>query len=554
MIKKLKFLLKTLFICLILFIVIKLIMDKKLKNINYFGNFNKPFPHPTLSLKSDKDWYKDAIFYHIWVKSFYDSNGDGIGDLNGITIKLDYLSKLGINCIYLSPIFDCYNKGKNMHGYDTIDYYKINPLFGTEDDLLNLINEAHKKGIRIIFDFVLNHTSNKHPWFINSKNNGDKRDWYIWSKDPIKNNEKWKIPWLSDSNWTDVWHKEGDYFYYGLFGKNMPDLNLKNLKTREAIANILIYWLDKGFDGVRIDASRYLIENNWNEVEDTKETHEFIKNLRKEILSIYEKLGYTKILIAETWTSSENISNYYGNGFDEYHLCFDFPLTYAIADAIKNGYKYPSKINSLHNIIKFIHNKYPPNAHPAIFLSNHDNVVSRPMTEYDGDKNKAILAFALSLFIKGSNFIYYGNEIGMTDGEGLTGDQRFRTSFDWNLLKIEIAEKNSIFNIYKKLILLKKTYKSLRIGNYKKLNSSSPLIFSFLRYYENEYILIIVNFSFRKIKAKISYHSKLDNNLKYKFISLTEDNKIYIIENEKDFYVDELDSFSFKIFKIEKIN
>jgi len=227
------------------------------KQNDYFGNISDIIPNPNSShSETNANWYKEAVFYHIWVKSFNDSNGDGIGDLNGIREKLPYLKDLGITALWLSPIFEPHLKGERMHGYDTVDYYKINDKFGTQDDLNNLIIQAHKRNIKVIFDYVVNHTSNINPWFLDSKNGGEKRDWYIWNKNP---NENYSKPWGGGS-WNSVWHKYRDSYYYGGFWSGMPDLNLDNPEVREEMANILVYWLNKGFDGIRIDAARHIFE------------------------------------------------------------------------------------------------------------------------------------------------------------------------------------------------------------------------------------------------------------------------------------------------------
>lgn len=523
---------------------------------NYFGNFNKLSPNSELSLKSDKNWYKDTVFYHIWVKAFNDSNGDGIGDIKGITQKLDYLVDLGINGIWLSPIFDCFYKGDNMHGYDTIDYYKINPKFGTEEDVIELIKEAHKRGIRIIFDYVVNHSSNMHPWFLDSKENGEKRDWYVWNKQPQKKNDKkkWGRPWESGGKWTSVWHKEGDSFYYGAFSRSMPDLNLKNRATREAMANVLVYWLDKGFDGIRIDAARYIVEDGPEEAADRPDTHLFFKKLRKDILDLYDQYGFSKMMVAESWTDANKILPYYGDGSDEFHMCFDFPYAYSIIDVVKAGFKSSSKVNNFSNYMEFLHFTYPENGQPGTFLSNHDNVASRPMSEYKNNKKRAILAFALNIFAKGSPFVYFGNEIGMTNGEGVKGDMRFRTPFKWDMVDEQKKDKDSIFNWHKRLIDLKRSYKALRVGYYKRVLSSDPKVLSFLRYYNDEYILIVVNFKEEPANVILDFSGLNLDNRKLNLLlgDKANDDKEITDTNKKDVKINNIPDLSFKVFKLEK--
>ncbi len=530
--------------------------NKNKDNEKYFGNFNEIKPDSQLSLKSEKDWYKNTIFYHIWVKAFNDSNGDGIGDIKGITQKLDYLKDLGINGIWLSPIFDCWYKGDNMHGYDTIDYYRINPKFGTEEDVLELIKECHKREIRIIFDYVVNHCSNMHPWFLDAKENGEKRDWFIWSKMPEKKNakKKWGKPWETNGKWTTVWHKEGDYYYYGAFSRGMPDLNLKNQEVREEMANVLVYWLNKGFDGIRIDAARYIIEDGPQEAADRPDTHLFFNKMRLDILDKYDHFNVSKMMVAEAWTDADKIRSYYGDGYNEFHLCFDFPYAYSIVDVVKYGFKSKLKINNFSNYMEFLHSVYPENAQPATFLSNHDNVASRPMTEYKNNKKKAILAFALNIFSKGTPFVYFGNEIGMTDGEGGKGDMRFRTPFKWEMVEEQKKDKDSIFNWYKKLIELKKSYQCLRSGSYKRVKCSNDKVLSFLRYYKDEYMLILVNFNEEIVDVTLDFSDlQLENSKLTLILGEKANDDANITQNNKtNVKINKIDSTSFKVFKLEK--
>lgn len=546
------------FILILIFLFsCKNILEEK-ENDDYFSNVDLIKPDIDLSFKGEKNWYKDAIFYHIWVKAFNDSNGDGIGDIKGITQKLDYLKDLGITGIWLSPIFDCFYKGDNMHGYDTIDYYKINHKFGDENDVLELIKEAHKKGIRIIFDYVVNHTSNMHPWFLESKQNSRKKDWYIWNKSPQKKNakKKWGKPWETNGKWTSVWHKEGDLYYYGVFSRSMPDLNLRNKEVRNEMANVLIYWLNKGFDGIRIDAARYIIEDGPSEAADRPDTHLFFRKLRKDILDKYDQFNVPKIMVAEAWTDANKIVPYYGDGDNEFHMCFDFPYVYSIIDVVKYGFKSILKINNFSKYMEFLHSVYPENAQPATFLSNHDNAASRPMTAYKNNKKKAILAFALNIFAKGTPFIYFGNEIGMTDSEGVKGDLKFRTPFEWEIVEVQKRDKDSILNWYKKLIDLKKSYNCLKIGYYKRIKCSNDKVLAFLRYYNDEYILIVINFNEENVDVTLDF---LDSNLQLENLKLLlllegkNNSDIRISsENKMNVKIDKIEGNFFKVFKLER--
>ncbi len=464
------------------------------KSKDYFGDFGAVAPSESTSLKADADWYKNAVFYHIWVKGFSDSDGDNIGDIKGIIQKLDYLNDgnpatttdLGITGIWLSPIFECDYKGDNMHGYDTTDYYKINSKFGTEEDVVKLLEEAHKRGIRVIFDYVVNHTSDKNQWFKDSvANKMKKRNWYIWEKQP---SEDWRVAW-GGGNWRSVWHPWNGYYYYGAFYKGMPDLNLENKIVREHMGNILTYWLNKGFDGIRIDAVRYAIENGPGRGADTPATHKFFQKMRSEILDKYNATGYSKMMVGEAWTEAPGIKPYYGNGNNEFHMCFDFPFAYSVSSSV-NG-ENPAAIKSA---VKNVVNTYPAGYQNATFLNNHDEVVSRPATLYRGDNNKVKIATALSLLTPGTPFIYYGNEIAMKDG-AVGGDRKFRTNFEWNTVPAQINDPNSIFNFHRNLIDIKVKYSALRTGKYIPLDTNDSDIYAFIREDAANKIIVIMNFS-----------------------------------------------------------
>jgi alpha-glucosidase len=220
-----------------------------------FGNLEEIHPAVQSSLGAESaDWYRDAVFYHIWVNAFNDSDGDGVGDIRGIIQKLDYLDDLGITAIWLSPFFESASESINLHMYDTTDHYRVDPRFGTNADVDELLVQAHQRGIRVIFDFVPNHVSDKHPWFQESAaGDSEKADWFVWRDGSQAGSGPWG---------QDVMHgHENGRFYYGVFWSGMPDINYRNQDAKDAMTNVAIYWLNRGFDGMRVDAVRYLYED-----------------------------------------------------------------------------------------------------------------------------------------------------------------------------------------------------------------------------------------------------------------------------------------------------
>lgn len=459
-------------------------------------------------------WHNDAVFYHVWIKSFADSNDkDIVGDIKGLINKLDYLNDgkpetdndLGITAIWLSPIFDCALKSTdpntNMHGYDVVDFYNINKIFGSLKDVEKLIFEAHKRKIKLILDFTPNQTSIEHPWFLNAKNNGTKKDWYVWNKSPEK--EKWIIPW-GGGDWKNVWNKHENTYYYNAFPYgSYADLNFENKEVRDEINKISKFWLDKGFDGFRIDAARYIYEDGPGKQVDVKRTHEFFKKMRT-LLDSYKS---QKVLLGEIWANQEIIKKYYGDGANEFHMCLDFDLPYKIDNAITE--QNPEILN------KYLSKQYyefPEGFCSATFLSNHDRYISRPYTHYKENPKKAVLAAALNILLPGTPFIYYGNEIGMSGNNNT--DFNLRKLFNWQAVKKQTNDKNSILSWYRYLIKARNSYIALRQGDYKLLYSINKQVYSFLRKYDNENIIVISNLSANNQKTEIDVSSVKINNKK----------------------------------------
>ena len=419
--------------------------------------------HQSSGLKDG--WWNDTAFYHIWVKSFCDSNGDGCGDFNGIKSKLDYIKNdLGCDGIWLSPIFECDYKSKspsvNMHGYDVNDYYAVNSYFGTEDDLLSLIDACHEQGIKIIFDFVPNHTGKGNAWFTNSCEGGEKKDWYVWNNS--------KLNWNPGMGSSDTWHKnpKGNDYYYAAFWEGQPDLNFRNYEVREEMKNVVRYWLNKGFDGLRVDAVRYLIETE-NSLVDTPETHAWFNELRTEVIDSYKEIS-PKFMVCEAWIEHNRsaLDAYFGSEQKpEFNMVLDFDQGRGCYNSIYESdsriltstlYKNPSEIKAY-----------------GTFIGNHDEYMGRIGTRFGGYASSIKLITAMSLLRPTVPFIYYGNEIGMQEGN-YNGDLRLRTPLDWEDVEKQRNDNSSILSLNKALLVLRKEYPALfRNGTVTELKSQT---------------------------------------------------------------------------------
>ena len=435
------------------------------------------------------DWYQNAQFYHIWVKAFADSDGDGCGDLKGITQKLTYIKDtVGCDAIWLSPIFDCDSKSiqpqDNMHGYDIVNYYDVNPCFGTMDDVEELLREAHKVGIKVIFDFVPNHTSSKNQWFIDSsKRMNKKENWYLWNKE--------QLPWNPmGSKYT--WHKskirsqDAQPFYYGAFWSGMPDLNFRNYEVREEMKNVIRFWLNKGFDGIRVDAVRYLIETQ-NAVKDTKETHQYFAEMR-EVVDKYSEFGYPKFMVCEAWIENNRaeMDEYFGTDkAPEFHMVFDFDAGKSIYNALNSG-----TTSAFIDELKISSGKVY-----GSFLNNHDNYQKRPASEFSDVQRQKLSAAALLLRPQ-IPFIYFGNEYGQKN-HAVSGDMQYRYAPDWAEIEKQAKDDNSLLAYHKMLISVRNQYPALKTGDFSVVQSVSEnnSIAAYMLEKEGERLLCIFNFS-----------------------------------------------------------
>ncbi len=440
-------------------------------------------------------WWNDSVYYEIFVRSFYDSNGDGIGDFNGITAKLDYLNDgnpqtttdLGITGLWLMPI----HPSPSYHGYDVVDYYDVNPEYGTMDEFKRLLSEAHKRGIRVNIDFVINHTSSEHPWFIASKDpTSNKRDWYVWAEAP----GEYLGPWGQK-----VWYPAlGGGYYYAVFWDQMPDLNHNNPQVVEEVKKVARFWLDLGVDGFRVDGARHLIEEGENQA-DTASTHAWFKQFRP----FYKSVNPQAMVVAEVWTSSFAVVKYIKG--DEVDLAFDFDLASAWVSGVMNrdGRKLRSITTSETSTFE--------NQQVAIFLTNHD--INRIMSQLGRDFDKAKAAATLLLTSPGVPFIYYGEEIGMT---GIKPDEKIRTPMQWdstekagfttgspwislndNIETVNVAVQDkdpaSLLAHYRALIQARNRHAALRIGKYIKVDPNNDSIYAAVRQSANETVVVLIN-------------------------------------------------------------
>jgi glycosidase len=453
------------------------------------------------------DWFRDAVFYEVFVRSFNDSNGDGVGDLNGLTARLDYLNDgdpatgadLGVTALWLMPI----SPSPSYHGYDVTDYYDVNKDYGTMADFKRLVAEAHRRGMRVIIDLVLNHSSSRHPRFLAAADDtSPKRDWYVWKKSLPSG---WRQPWSSGSSPEYVWHalRAGEYFY-GLFYNGMPDLNYGNPAVQDEMITVAKHWLDAGADGFRLDAIRYLFESGPGKGQaDTPETHAYLARF-------YQALKQHKpdcYLVGEIWTDLDTIASYLGSP-RELDSAFNFDMAGAVVGGVKD--MNSGFINATQEVTL---ETYPKDAADATFLTNHD--MDRIASLYGPDFDKLKLAASVLLTLPGTPYIYYGEEIGMpgtkpdenirkpmlwTDGE----HAGFSTAKPWNAparvrpginVKAEAADPDSLLSHYRRLIRLRNDHVALRRGGYQAVRLENKNIYAFLRRHEQQTLLVLHNFS-----------------------------------------------------------
>ncbi|GAB6091478.1 alpha-amylase family glycosyl hydrolase [Spirochaeta dissipatitropha] len=455
-----------------------------------FRDLKEISPDSHLSMGAEQaDWYKDAVFYHIWINAFHDTSGDGIGDIRGIIERLDYLQHLGITGIWLSPFFESASTAINLHMYDTTDHYRVDPRFGTNEDIYELISEAHDRGIRLIFDWVPNHISNQHPWFRDSAAGLNGRDdWFVWSDEPGNQRGPWG---------QQVWHRHANgRYYYGVFWDGMPDINFRNQEAKDAITNTAIYWLNKGFDGMRIDAVKYLYESediHAGNYSDQAENYEYFEAIREQILDAYadhrdaDGNPYHKFMAAENWTDSRSSLERYMTGRTQpaFHMTLDFPFAAAVRDR---------NIRDLVQHWEWVTQRLSPEGWMGTFLSNHDDVAHRPMSMHG--ENLVRSAVAANLLGPGTPFLYYGNEIGMLDAREFAteshADRRHRQPFQWDRAEEQLQDPGSLLSFHRDLIELRQSFPALRRGDVQVISTENRQL-AFTRNIEGESLLVLLS-------------------------------------------------------------
>jgi len=482
------------------------------------------------SLRVDNDWFKRAVFYEVLVRAFNDSSGDGTGDLRGLAEKLDYLSWLGVDCLWLPPFYD---SPLRDGGYDIRDFRAVLPEFGTVDDFVHVLDQAHRRGLRVITDLVMNHTSDTHQWFQESRRDpeGPYGDFYMWADDDAGYPEA-RIIFVDteQSNWT--WDPVRKQYYWHRFFSHQPDLDYDNPAVQEAMIDVLRFWLDLGIDGFRLDAVPYLFAREGTNCENLPETHAFLKKCRSVIDAEYPG----RVLLAEANQWPSDVVEYFGEPEtgDECHMAFHFPLMPRIFMAVRRQSRFPiSEILAQTPAI-------PRSAQWGIFLRNHDELTLEMVTdeerdymyaEYakdprmkanigirrrlapllENDRNQLELFTALLLSLTGSPMLYYGDEIGMGDNIWLGDRDAVRTPMQWTPdrnagfsradparmylpvildptygyqavnVEQQMGSTNTLLHWTRRMIEVRKQHPAFGLGSFTELGSANPSVLSYLR-------------------------------------------------------------------------
>ncbi|HLY84079.1 MAG TPA: maltose alpha-D-glucosyltransferase [Acidimicrobiales bacterium] len=476
---------------------------------------------------SEPQWYRKAVFYEILVRGFYDANDDGTGDLRGITAKLDYLQWLGVDCLWLLPF---YQSPLRDGGYDISDFFSVLPEYGQLADVLELVEESHKRGIRVIADLVMNHTSDQHPWFQESRQDrtNPKADWFVWNDD----DQKWpeaRVIFIDTekSNWTYD-SKRGQYYWHRFFS-HQPDLNYDNPEVADTMLDVVRFWLDIGLDGFRLDAVPYLFERDGTNGENLPESHEYLRRVRKEVDAAFPG----RVLLAEANQWPEDVVDYFADG-DECHMCFHFPLMPRMFMAVRREQRHP--------VTEILARtpEIPPGCQWGIFLRNHDELTLEMVTdderdymyaEYakdprmkrnlgigrrlaplvENDRRVAELLHALLFSFPGSPVLYYGDEIGMGDNIYLGDRDAVRTPMQWSPdrnagfsradfaqlylpplmdpvygyqavnVEAELRNPSSLLHWMKRMLDIRKQHPLFGTGTFEVISTENPSVLAYLR-------------------------------------------------------------------------
>ena len=498
-------------------------------------------PAPSPPAEADLRWYQGAVFYEVLVRGFYDSNDDGTGDLRGLTAKLDYLSWLGIDCIWLLPF---YQSPLRDGGYDISDFFTILPEYGNLADAVELVQEAHRRGIRIVADLVMNHTSDQHPWFQESRQDrtNPKADWYVWS-DEDQGYPEVRIIFVDTekSNWA--WDAQRQQYYWHRFFSHQPDLNYDNPDVASQMLDVVRFWLDIGLDGFRLDAVPYLFERDGTNCENLHETHEYLKRLRKEIDATHPGA----VLLAEANQWPADVVDYFGDG-DECHMCFHFPVMPRMFMAVRREQRYP--ITEILAQTPDI----PDGCQWGMFLRNHDELTLEMVTdeerdymyaEYardprmrrnigigrrlatlvDNDRRVAELLHSLLFSMPGSPILYYGDELLMGDNIYLGDRDSVRTPMQWSPdrnagfsrgdfaqlylpplmdpvygfqsvnVESQLRNPSSFLHWMKRMLEVRKQHPVFGPGTFEALPAANPSVLAYVRSAPDDIVLCVANLS-----------------------------------------------------------
>jgi maltose alpha-D-glucosyltransferase / alpha-amylase len=489
--------------------------------------------------ESNPLWFKTATFYEIHLRGFYDGDADGSGDFRGLTEKLDYLEWLGIDCVWLLPMYD---SPLRDGGYDIADFLKVHRDYGTMRDVQAFIEAAHQRGIRVIADLVMNHTSSDHPWFQESRSSPDspKRNWYVWS-DTTERYKDARIIFVDSetSNWT--WDEEAGAYYWHRFFYHQPDLNYDEPEVQEAMLEVLRFWLDLGLDGFRLDAVPYLFEREGTNCENLPETHEFLRRVRATVDAEYPD----RVLLAEANQWPEDVVEYFGDG-DECHMAFHFPVMPRMFMALRRERAAP--------IVEILERTpaIPDSAQWGLFLRNHDELTLEMVTDEERDymyseyardlrmkinvgirrrlaplldngRDEIELLTAIMFSLPGSPVLYYGDEIAMGDNVYLGDRDGVRTPMQWTgdrnggfskadfaqlyapplmdpvygfqavNVEAQLRTPTSLLRWLRRFIALRREHPVFGLGSYAALEPSNPHIYAHVRCSEDDVILCVHN-------------------------------------------------------------